>query len=262
MNAVRTSALGVIAIIVMGPTAGLSETVDLLDILQRITGMPAPDVYLWDPVEQRKIATIAWDKFAMTMDQSGIGADGGLGLDCPLPPVTVGVYCGPDVGYGQPPSPENPRCFDGTAWVAYMGAPPGSAFTSLVEGVGPAPAQCYCPGFCPPRFWDVAEMSATQNPLVLLGLIADGCYSSNWVVHADGECPNSGAGSGVLGQGVPDTFLLHWRAHGPGSAATYNFENAPDLWLDIFLGLGPVTCYDVPSGFSIGGIECPSAFGV
>lgn len=246
----------------VGPMAGsIDGGWTLLDSLPAWVGESEPTVEVWDPVEGQPIARVAWDEFAAFFKETPLdGVPPLTGAACSPPggPVSLPVYCGPDIGRGHPPAHAGYPCFDGAAWVIYRHASAGSAFTSLQRGEQLSTPFCStCPGACPVYDWQFVEMSSTLSPDVLVGFLADGCYSSEWLLHQDGFCPNSGFGEALLAsRGLPDTFLQYWRAQGPGVARTYAFGDGPDVWMDVFLGLGPITCYDVPASVDRLG-ECP-----
>ena len=231
----------------------------LLDAIPAWVGDPAPQVLQWNPIEGSLDASLSWKTFAEFLGRTP--------LNGPLPPSSprcslgaetpsVPVYCGPDIGRGKAASSPSYPCFDGIAWVAYRATSGGAAFTALERGA-PLPQRCDCSDPCQTYDWEFVEMSTALSRTVAQGFLTDGCYSSEWMLHPGGYCPNSAVEDDVVGgRSVPNTFVNWWRARGPGVVATYSFGQGTGVWLDVFLGLGPITCYDVPASVENLG-ECP-----
>lgn len=200
------------------------------------------------------VRVVTWTEFAEAVDATRLG--GALrGEVAPEGPVStrncqaaaaVGLYCGPDAGWGDAWG----NCDSSSAWVLYRGAPPGSAYTELTPGTGPTPI--ICGGFFGPTvYWTAAELSVAKVPAVAASVLHEGCFSSRWIVHTNGYCPNPfRLGEGGPTGGALDTWLLHWRARGSGIAASFLFG---DISLDYFIGLAATTCYDVPADFRFPG---------
>lgn len=204
--------------------------------------------------------TVAWEELVAALDQTSSSGKG-WEPDGPVAAARCGagntakVWCGPDAGSGD--GIPGPFCDDSSAWVLYTGAPAGSAYTELTPGSGPTPL--ICGGFFgPTTFWDAVEMSPSKNPDVLASMFYEGCYADRWSVHSNAYCPNPfpvfqsplypGPGAGAL-----DTYVLQWRARGPGVALSLGFGGTN---FDYLLGLGTTDCYDLPAGASVMGVDC------
>lgn len=220
-----------------------SVSASLLDGLALLAGASSPEVLVWDTLSRQVVETLPWEAFAERMASTPLGGPVPSGF-CSAP-GGLEMYCGPDAGHGAPQLPGG-LCVD-AAWVAYTGAPAGSAFTALVPSPEPLRPTCACPTDCAPQVWEVAELSGSWNSGVLAGLLTDGCYGSTWLLHGPGYCPNSdfSVGSGGAGPGALNTFLLQWRAHGGGGAVSYTIGG---VVIDVFWGMEIDMCYDLPGG--------------
>lgn len=194
--------------------------------------------------------SLSWADFALWIESTalagGLQAQGPVdagGCQVGLPGLQARVACGPDTGYGDGQRPSE-YCDDSSGWVAYTGAPPGSAYQVLDDPRPTSVVRCSCTFWVPCFDWGAVELSPSKDDRVLAGLAWEGCYSESWVVHPNGFCPNSFDSEALPLHGALDTFALHWRARGVGIAASISVGTGA---IDYFIGYGATTCYDMPT---------------